>query len=63
MKSGLRRRMMVTHTETVSIEGKRDAYYIADVIREMLQEKHNRNISTLSFEITVDFQFEEEDEE
>jgi len=54
---------MVTHTETVSIEGKRDAYYIADVIREMLQEKHNRNISTLSFEITVDFQFEEEDEE
>ena len=55
---------MVTHTEKVdSIENERDACYIGEVIREMLQEKHSRSISTLSFEITVNFQFEEEDEE
>tara|TARA_R110002012_G_scaffold64687_6_gene169970 strand:- start:883 stop:1050 length:168 start_codon:yes stop_codon:yes gene_type:complete len=55
---------MVTHTEKVdSIENERDACYIGDVIREMLEEKHGRSISALSFEIIVDFQFEEEDEE
>ena len=53
---------MVTHTETVSIEGKREACYIADVIFEILEEKHGRSVSFMSYEITVDFRFEEEDE-
>ena len=54
---------MKTHTETVSIEdlGMREACYITDVIFEILEDKHNRNISYVSYDITVDFQFEEGD--
>jgi hypothetical protein len=54
---------MVKHTDTVSIEdiGRRDACYITDVIFEILQEKHGRSISFISYDITVDFQFEEVD--
>ena len=54
---------MKTHTETVSIDdfGLREACYITDAIFEILQDRHNRDISYVSYDITVDFQFKEGD--
>ena len=55
--------IMKTRTETVSIDdfGLREACYITDAIFEILQDRHNRDISYVSYDITVDFQFKEGD--
>ena len=42
------------------IENSRDVEYIADVLSELLYDKHGRHVQAISFNIEVTFQFDEE---
>jgi hypothetical protein len=42
------------------IENNRDVEYIADVLSELLYEKHGRRVQAMAFEIEVTFQFDED---
>jgi len=45
------------------IEDSRDVEYIADVLSEILYNKHGRRIDALAFDMEVTFKFYDDDEE
>ncbi len=45
------------------IQNSRDVEYIADVLSELLYEKHGRRVGAMSFDIEVTFRLDEEDDE
>ena len=45
------------------IQNSRDVEYMADVLSELLYEKHGRRVGAMSFDIEVTFQLDDEDDE
>ena len=43
------------------IQDSRDVEYIADVLSEILYDKHGRRVDALAFEIEVTFKFDDDD--
>lgn len=52
---------MLTETIDPNNLTERDIEYLADMISEILSEKHGKPIGSLSFSIEVSFDFYEED--